>query len=273
MNDKPLDRQLEFHKSIIDGVEIKRCRNTPHAYKPHVHKELSLGYIVEGSTDLSLNENMVQYRLGDGVIIPPLMTHRCAPKDIDHWAYIMLYIDPVYYEDAVEFKSAKKLTGSKAKKLIGFIEQLMEETDAAMLESILVELLLEFGQQKKTNEVDQTDDMQRVSTQPIVLRTIEDIHDDIRQHVETDMSLNALQDKYNMNKFSIIRHFKKQYATTPAAFHLQCKVAEAKRQLSDGVSVMDVCVHLGFYDQAHFIKEFKKMHGTTPTAYVEQLNK
>ena len=40
----------EFSKSLIEGVEIKLCKNPPSLYKFHVHNELSLGYIVEGST-------------------------------------------------------------------------------------------------------------------------------------------------------------------------------------------------------------------------------
>ena len=69
------DRHMEFSRGIIEGVEIKQCRNNPHAYKPHVHNELSLGYIVEGSTDLTMNDRTIHFGSGDGVIIPPLMTH------------------------------------------------------------------------------------------------------------------------------------------------------------------------------------------------------
>ncbi|MDF2570940.1 MAG: transcriptional regulator, AraC family, partial [Sporomusa sp.] len=132
------DRQMEFSRSIIEGIEIKRCRNNPHEYKAHVHNELSLGYIIEGSTDLTLNDRTILYGTGDGVIIPPLMTHRCAPKDINHWAYVMLFVDPSYYGDLVSFNQAKKLTGNQVQKLIGFIEQLLTEKIPDTLENILI---------------------------------------------------------------------------------------------------------------------------------------
>lgn len=257
-----INKQLEFDKSIIDGVEIKRCRNTPHAYKPHVHNELSLGYIVEGATDLSLNENMVQYGLGDGVIIPPLMTHRCAPKDIDHWAYIMLYIDPSYYDQSVVFNQARKLEGAEATKLIGFIDQLLVYNEPLLLENTLIDLLLEFGEPVTELCQDGPDE---------AMSNIRQIHDYILQSTHEELSLEVLQQLFGLNKFTLIRQFKKVYATTPAAYHLQCRVAEAKRMLGSKVDVMDICDALKFYDQAHFIREFKKMHGITPRAYVEQL--
>ena len=253
-------RQMEFSRSIIEGVEIKRCINIPHAYKSHVHNELSLGYIIEGSTDLSLNDNTILYQSGDGVIIPPLMTHRCAPNDINHWSYIMLFVDPSYYSDVVCFNQAKKLTGNQAYRLKSFIDQLLAEDISDRLENILVELLLEFGEKDNL-------DMINTVTDDVIMS----IHDYIINHVHEVITLDKLQQMFGLNKFSIIKNFKKLYITTPASYHLQYRLAEAKRLLSKGISVFDICEELRFYDQAHFIREFKKMYGITPGTYVEQL--
>jgi len=254
------DRYMEFSRSIIKGVEIKRCTNNPHSYKSHVHNELSLGYIVEGSTDLTLNGRTIHYVSGDGVIIPPLMTHRCAPNEINHWAYVMLFVDPGYYSDIVSFNQAKKLTGNQVRKLIGFIEQLLIEKLPDTLENILIELLLEFGE-TDISEIVATDTSDAVKT----------IHDYILDHVNDVITLDKLQQISGLNKFTMIRNFKKLYITTPAAYHLQYRVAEAKRLLSKGAGVFDICEELRFYDQAHFIREFKKMYGITPGTYIEQL--
>ncbi len=254
------NRNLEFGRSIIEGVEIKLCRNSPHAYKPHIHNELSLGYIAEGSTDLTLNDVTIHYGSGDGVIIPPLMTHRCAPRDINHWAYVMLFVDPGYYSDVVGFKQAKKLTGNQTRKLTSFIEQLLVEKVPDTLENILIELLLEFGEKSIAETTEEnTGDM------------VKNIHDYILNHVKDDITLDKLQEISGLNKFSIIRNFKKLYVATPAAFHLQYRVAEAKSLLSKGADVFDICGELRFYDQAHLIREFKKMYGITPGTYAEQL--
>ena len=254
------DRYMEFSRSIIEGVEIKRCRNNPHEYKSHVHNELSLGYIIEGSTDLTLNDRTIFYGSGDGVIIPPLMTHRCAPKDINHWAYVMLFIDPGYYGDLVSFNQANKLTGNQVQKLIGFIEQLATEKIPDTLENIVIELLLEFGEK----DIPET----TVTNTRDIAKTI---HEYILNHVNDVITLDKLQQITGLNKFSIIRNFKKLYVTTPAAYHLQYRVAEAKRLLSKGVDVFEICEELKFYDQAHLIREFKKMYGITPGTYIEQL--
>jgi len=253
-------KYMEFSRSVIEGVEIKLCRNNPHAYKPHVHNELSLGYILEGSTDLTLNDRTIHYGSGDGVIIPPLMTHRCAPNDINHWEYVMLFVDPGYYSDVVSFKQAKKLSGKQTQKLIGFIEQLLIEKIPDKMENILIELLLEFAE----NDIQET--IAANTSQSVKM-----IHDYILNHVNDDITLDKLQQISGLNKFSLIRNFKKQYITTPAAYNLQYRVAEAKRLLSKGADIFDICEELRFYDQAHLIREFKKMYGITPGTYIEQL--
>lgn len=252
----------EFSRSIIEGVEIKLCRNNPHAYKPHIHKELSLGYIAEGSTDLTLNERNIHYVSGDGVVIPPLMTHICAPNDTDHWAYVMLFVDPGCYSDALSFSRAKRITGSQARRLKGFIEQLILEKIPDASENILIDLLLEFGE-KDISEANPDGTCDIIKT----------IHDYLLNHVNEVITLDKLQEMSGLNKYSIIRNFKKLYAATPAAYHLQCRVAEAKKLLVKGADVFDICEELGFYDQAHFTREFKKMYGITPVTYIGQVKR
>lgn len=254
------DKFIEFDRSIIDGVEIKRCKNSPFAYKSHVHNELSIGYIEEGSTDLTLKNMVIYYESGDGVIIPPLMTHRCAPKDTDHWSYVMLFVDPVFYGDLVSFTKAKKFQGNQVRRLKSFIEQLETEKDVDTLENIIIELLLEFGEKDNT-EASYTNAGDITET----------IHDYIINHVRDVITLEQLQRISGLNKFSIIRNFKKSYVTTPAAYHLQCRVAEAKKLLGKGADVFEICEELKFYDQAHLIREFKKMYGITPATYMKQL--
>jgi AraC-type DNA-binding domain-containing proteins len=254
------DRCMEFCRSIIEGVEIKLCRNDSHAYKHHIHNELSLGYILEGSTDLTLNDRIIRYESGNGVIIPPLMTHRCAPKEIDHWAYVMLFIDPGYYGNLISFHRAEKLTGNQASQLIGFIQQLEREQCPDAMENILIELLLEFGGNGGA-EASVSEDGDAVRT----------VHDYILNHVNDEITLDHLVQISGLNKFSLIRNFKKQYVTTPSAYHLQHRVAEAKRLLGKGADVFEVCDRLRFYDQAHLIHEFKKMYGVTPGTYIEQM--
>lgn len=250
---------IRFQKSVLNGVEIKRCKGSPYDYKPHVHNELSLGYILSGSTELTLNNRTIHYTAGDGVVIPPLTSHRCAPDDIRDWEYVMLFIHPDRYAGAVLFRQAGKLSGPAVGRLKDFISQLLTATDPDAAETVLLELLLEFGNEAMPDAAD-TD-----------TGKIRRIHDYIVEHLYETVTLDQMQRISGLNKFTLIRNFKKTYVTTPAAFHLQCRVAEAKQLLDRHGDVFAICGDLHFYDQAHFIREFRKMYGVTPAAYMEQL--
>ncbi len=253
------DQYVYFQKSVVSGVEIKRCKGSPYDYKPHVHNELSLGYILSGSTELTLRGETIRYEAGDGVIIPPLTSHRCAPNDINDWEYVMLFIHPGFYADAVRFQKPKKLQGAAVGKLQSLISRLLSAIEPGEAEAVLLELLLEFGDEALPGHPEAD------------TGAIRKIHAYIVEHLHEYVTLDHLEEISGLNKFTLIRNFKKAYVATPAAFHLQCRVAEAKRLLDLHGNVFDICSDLNFYDQAHFIREFRKMYGITPAAYREQL--
>ena len=252
---------IQFQKGFIPGMEIKHCTGGTYDYKPHVHNELSIGCILRGSTELTLNKHTLRYSAGDGVLIPPMTTHRCAPHDINQWEYVMLFVPLAYYADAVTFRRPGKRTGADAGRLLCFLQRLYAQPDADTAETALLELLLAFGEPSAA-----------ALAEPGI-ETIRQIHAYIAAHVYEPITLDSLQQLSGLNKFTLIRQFKQRYATTPAAFHLQCRVAEAKRLLGMNRNVFAVCEALHFYDQAHLIREMRKMYGVTPAAYAAQLNR
>lgn len=207
------DGSMEFSRSLIEGVEIKLCRNDPHLYKPHVHNELALGYILEGSTDLTLNDKTVRYKAGDGIIIPPLMTHLCAPNNIKKWVYIMLFIDPSYYGDMIRFHQPKKLKQDEVERLKVFIEQLLYEGKHDALETMLIELLLELAENHDVTDSAVVDDAELSTLDTEEKMRV--VHDYLMKQVRNTVTLKDLEQLSGLNKFSIIRNFKKMYFATP----------------------------------------------------------
>ncbi len=242
----------------MEGVEIKRCRYGSASCKPHVHHELSIGCILRGSTELTLRDETLHFTAGDGVIIPPMATHRCAPHDVAQWEYCMLFVPPGYYADAVHFPAPRRLTGPQARTLRRYIDRLLAEPCPDTAETTLLEMLLAFGETAP-------------GTQDTDAQAVRQAHAYIASHVYETITLERLEPLFGLNKFTLIRQFKQLYLTTPAAFHLQCRVAEAKRLLGLNRDVFAVCEALHFYDQAHLIRELKKMYGITPAAYQEQI--
>ena len=256
--------KLEFSKCIVDGVEVKRCRKTIHSYKMHMHNELTIGYIEEGSTTVVLGEKEYKFRAGDAMIIPPLMSHMCSPDDIEKWQTVILYVSPYYYESAAEFTEAYQLSKENVENLLELLGAIEDVADEAYVENLLIGLLVDCAEDYRKNDEQGHADESRLEAE---------VAEYIKDNYLKDITLSGLEDRFGINKFTIIRNFKSKYNTTPMSYQLQLKLAEAKNMLFRGLEVLDVCDELRFYDQAHFIREFKKTNGITPAAYKNELIK
>ena len=254
-------KNIKFNRPLISGIEIKRCSQTEQSYKEHLHKELSIGHIEEGSTVVCFNNEDYVFTKGEGIIIPPFLSHICRPNDIKHWQFVMIYIDTSYYKGQIDNLVPRKLTNFELNIFQDFLRLISKKhvSFEFEVENALIELLITcVFTNGKMNE-----------GRPY--ETIDKIYNYIKDNYLEEITLQRLEKIFNLNKFTIIRGFKSVYNTTPSSFLLQLKVAHSKDLLAKGMSILDVCSEVGFYDQAHFTREFKKAHGKTPSKYQKDI--
>ncbi|WKY44406.1 AraC family transcriptional regulator [Eubacteriaceae bacterium ES2] len=249
---------ISFSTVVSNMVELKSCKKSAQSYKKHMHHELSVGIIREGTTTVKFPEKVIRFKQGDGVIIPPKLSHQCSPEDIEHWHFDMLYIAPEFYGNTLKFDHVEKVTSEKGASIRAFIDNLATDSDHALFEEQLIRLLEQLSEAEIESET--------VVTKKSKIMC-EELKDYIERHYLDRLTLDQLQKQFDFDKFAMIRNFGKLYNTSPMAYHLQLKVVEAKRRLKEQMPLLDVCYGLGFYDQAHFTKEFQKMNGLTPGAY------
>lgn len=249
---------VHFTSVVSDMVELKKCSKSYQSYKNHMHQELSIGIIREGSTTVKFPDETIEFVKGDGVIIPPKLSHMCSPEDVEQWRFDMLYINPIFYARELVFNRAKRLTD------VSLIEEFLaiqvDKVSQGYIEESLIALL---------EKLSEDDGLKKRYENGLV----EKIKSYIDEHWLDRITLEELENQFNLSKFIIIRSFGKAYNTTPMAYQLQLKMAEAKKMLIQYESTLDVCYELGFYDQAHFAREFKKMNGLSPSAYQDSIKK
>jgi AraC-like DNA-binding protein len=54
---------------------------------------------------------------------------------------------------------------------------------------------------------------------------------------------------------------------SPHAFQTQIRIEHAKRLIAQNEPMTYIGLHVGFFDQSHFIKVFKSLVGVTPSQY------
>jgi AraC-like DNA-binding protein len=80
--------------------------------------------------------------------------------------------------------------------------------------------------------------------------------------------------QFNLSKRTLQRLFSQYVGVSPKWVIKRYRLQEAADQLADGTAVdwPKMALDLGYFDQAHFIKDFKMLVGRTPGEYARSLN-
>lgn len=100
---------------------------------------------------------------------------------------------------------------------------------------------------------------------------------EVVQHIQTHPELlrvEAVAEQFGLGKRSLQRLFREYVGVSPKwvinRFRLQ-EAAELAARREGLLDWADLAQELGFFDQAHLIRDFKKLVGATPAAYVRRL--
>ncbi len=77
--------------------------------------------------------------------------------------------------------------------------------------------------------------------------------------------------RFDLNKRTLQRIFERYVGVSPKWVIRRYRLHEAADRLAGGeaVSLPEMALNLGYFDQAHFIKDFKKIVGMTPAKYAK----
>lgn len=94
----------------------------------------------------------------------------------------------------------------------------------------------------------------------------------IIKHIEDDISLPELAERFYYNPSYLSRLFKQKLNKSYSQFHTEIRIEYAKQCLSQPqILVQDVCTMCGYKSYKHFIKTFKEITKLTPTEYRKRL--
>jgi len=96
---------------------------------------------------------------------------------------------------------------------------------------------------------------------------IETVKRHIQNYPESRLNLEQISQITYTSKYHLIRKFKEEMGLTPHRFQIQSQVRKAQRLIENGLSMTQVALVTGFYDQSHLIKHFCSVVGITPSEY------
>lgn len=94
--------------------------------------------------------------------------------------------------------------------------------------------------------------------------------DYLREHLVQTVTLDALAEHADLDKFHLCRAFRAQVGLPPHAYLTRLRIARAKQLLARGLRASEIASRVGFYDQAQLGRHFRRITGTTPAAFARE---
>ncbi len=104
-------------------------------------------------------------------------------------------------------------------------------------------------------------------------QVIEAVIDYINSHLEEELRIDDLAERFFLSKFHLSREFREQTGTTLHRFILQKKLIQAKELILRHLSITDVYQQCGFGDYSNFFRAFRNEYGMTPKQFYERMLK
>lgn len=98
------------------------------------------------------------------------------------------------------------------------------------------------------------------------------VRDYLDAHYAANIPLDELARMVNVSAFHLNRVFRAEVGLPPHAYQMQVRVTRSKSLLAQGMSIDQVALEVGFYDQSHFTHHFKRLLGYTPGVYQESIS-
>jgi len=233
-----------YCKTAYEDLEFVSLSHVCFSYPKHCHvSSYTIGIVLEGKLSLHINQTETCYDTQNAFVIYPYEMH--SLQSSGRYDMIVMSLKTSFVE-RYTLDEAKGIARHYIDILIA--SQLL---DGASGDRILNELpsLYAYHQHKKSH-------------QPFAI-----IKDFLETYPEESIDVAHLSRFSAMSKYHFIRKFDESIGMTPHQFQIQNRVRKAKGLLEETVSMTEVGLNAGFYDQSHFIRNFKHLYQISPSSY------
>ena len=266
------------HYEIFHYINPATCSCPPHQhdfYELFCLQDDSLDYIVEG----------LRYTMspGDIMLIPPGHVHRAdvagPVRNIDRF---VLWLNADYAHALIGELTHTRYTllgNMKGHNLIqpdgetgALMRQLLynlhRETcaggpdTAPLCRSLLLQLLI-YCSRCIVREAHSVAPKAEIRYHEIMR-----IYEYIANHMQEELSVTGLSERFFMDKNTLTRQFKRQIGMTPGECIRRHRLEAARWRIMSGMPIQQACAACGFSDYSAFYRSFRQVFGVSPSHYI-----
>lgn len=252
------------------GIERIQAQFHGDVFEPHRHDTYALGVTLGGVQRFHYRGERHDSLQGNVIVLHPDEVHDGGAATDDGLVYRMVYVEPSLL--------AKGLASAQAP--LPFV------SDPVIRDAELARILLsaagELG--SELNDLFVDDFIAQVAhrlarhagaaSKPlgaVAHSRVAIARDYLEANLLRHVKSGELEVLTGLDRFTLSRHFRAAFATSPHRFLLMRRLQRARLMIAEGEPLAEVAVATGFADQSHFTRHFKKAYGVAPGAWCEMV--
>lgn len=262
--------KLDVKQSWINHFPNRRfqIRLVGSNFEPHQREFHIFALIKHGQIQLRYRERNYILNEGDTLLIPAGEIHSYCTLDSQYSTVWFHYIDTVEALDASghlllpeleTILSSKSHTQAFSKPLFESIEQPLEPANYRQWLKGLVETVSNLDKEKRL-------------LKEAKIHSLVGAKHYIQENLEEPFCLDAISEKFSINKWQLSRQFKPIFGVTLFQHIHASRMVLAKNLLTQQHTITNVALRLGYSDQSHFTRFFKRFVGISPKKWVQLVN-
>ncbi|SDB92302.1 AraC family transcriptional regulator [Paraburkholderia lycopersici] len=265
------DHWLVVRRDAHTGIESLRAHFSGHAYDPHDHDDMLIGYTEQGVQRFQCHRSQHTSVPGRAILIEPGALHDGHAPEPGGFTYAMLYLPQPWVERAARRLNIPGLGGVEA----AFGNTLVD--DARLVDAIRRAFAAIYGNEGRLARDEALDRLlERLGGQlrdastagglaapPAIVRARDLLH----EHMSWNIGLDELVDISGIDRFRLTRMFQREFGTSPHAYLVRLRLRAARKLLAAGHTPAQVAAEVGFADQSHLGRWFRRAYRMTPATY------
>ena len=246
----------------LDRAEVALSHT---AFAPHRHDAYAIGVTTGGVQTFRYRGARRVCLPGQLHVLYPDELHDGAPGTDDGFTYRIIYLAPELVREALADAPlpfiadpvqpprgpVTPLAAALAPLLDGLSEPIgrLRAVEAAVAVADGLAHLAERGPRRPTT---------------LDVRAVGLVRGYLAAHAGEPVSADTLEQVAGTDRYTIVRHFKAAYGTTPDRYRMLRRLDRARAAIGAGRSLAQAAVDAGFADQSHLTRQFKQAYGMTP---------
>ncbi|MBR8451992.1 AraC family transcriptional regulator [Burkholderia multivorans] len=265
------DHWMDARRDPETGIESLRAHFSGHAYDPHDHDDMLIGYTEQGVQRFQCHRSLHTSVPGRAILIEPGALHDGHAPEPGGFTYAMLYLPQSWVERTARRLELPGLAGVEA----AFGHTLVD--DRGLVDAIRHAFAALHGNEGRLAR-DQALDrlLMRLRGQlrePFVHEAgavppaIARVRDLLHARMDANLGLDELAELAGIDRFRLTRLFQRAFGTSPHAYLVRVRLRAARRLLAAGRTPAEAAADVGFADQSHLGRWFRRAYRITPAAY------